>query len=100
MRVGVVKVCVLQGTGGSIRGPGRVAQTQVIKGKEGEAWLEVGGSRVVERFAHACWYDLSLHACLDTYGSVYVRAITIVPNSRVCVREKSTRLLRNVKPVW
>lgn len=40
---------------------------------------------MVESFAHACWYDFSLHACLDTYGSVYVRAITITPNNSVCV---------------
>lgn len=32
-------VCVLQGTGGSIRGSGHVAQTQVIEGKEGRTCL-------------------------------------------------------------
>lgn len=40
---------------------------------------------MVVGFAHACWYDFSLHACLDTYGSVNVRAITITPNNSMCV---------------
>ncbi len=44
-------------------------KTQVNEGKEGEE-LEVVGSRVVVSFAHACWCDSSLHACLDTYGAV------------------------------
>lgn len=36
-----VKVCVLLGTRGSIRGSGHVAQMQVFEGKEGKALLEV-----------------------------------------------------------
>lgn len=63
-----LKVCVLLGTRGSIRGSGRVAQMQVIEGKKWEALLDGGGSLVVTSFTHACWHEFSQHACLDTYG--------------------------------
>lgn len=43
-----VRVCVLLGRGGSIRGSGHAAHTQVIEGKQREELLEVGAVREEE----------------------------------------------------
>lgn len=98
--VWIVKVCVLLGSRGSIRGSGHTAQMQVIEGKEGGGAAGGGGAHVwllvlrmpagVTSVCMRAWIHMVL----------YVRAVTIPPKNSMCVWEKSARLLWNVKPVW